>query len=70
METPFRIKTIMNWNKSQQEKIKVVIGHFAWGIHQRISSRECHYISFIRDPLSRILSEFWYARNAARIPCF
>lgn len=53
-------------NKSRQEKIKVVIGHFAWGIHQRISSRECQYISFIRDPLSRILSEFWYARNAAR----
>lgn len=37
---------------------KAVIGHFMYGIHKRLSNIEYKYITFLRDPLARILSQY------------
>jgi hypothetical protein len=41
-----------------QPNTKAVIGHFMYGIHKRLSNIEYKYITFLRDPLARILSQY------------
>lgn len=47
--------------------MKVVLGHFAYGLHEHLPiSTVYSYLAFVRDPVDRILSEYYYLRSAPR----
>jgi hypothetical protein len=40
-------------------------GHMFHGLHERFPDRECHYITLLRDPVERFLSNFDHLRRYA-----
>ena len=46
----------------KRKKIKIVIGHFNFGIHQHFPQPST-YITFFRNPVDRIISLFFYAKK-------
>ena len=55
-------ETISTYTKDEQSKIKLIKGHLNFGIHELING-DCKYITFLRDPIKRIVSTFKYANN-------
>lgn len=43
---------------------RVVTGHMPWGVHERWKLPE-NYITFLRDPVERIISLWWHAKQHA-----
>ena len=43
----------------QRGRFRLVVGHFQYGIHQFLP-RESTYVTIVRDPVSRVISEFRY----------
>jgi tetratricopeptide (TPR) repeat protein len=39
-----------------------ISGHFPWGLHARLG-RPCTYVTFLREPLERLLSHYAYHRD-------
>jgi tetratricopeptide (TPR) repeat protein len=39
-----------------------ISGHFPWGLHARLG-RACTYVTFLREPLERLLSHYAYHRD-------
>jgi hypothetical protein len=51
------------FSEEQKDQVKIVMGHAAYyGIHE-IFNRPARYVMFIRDPVSRTLSEYNYLRQ-------
>ncbi len=48
--------------------VGTISGHFTWGLHARLG-RPCTYVTFLRDPLERLLSHYAYHRDQPRDPC-
>jgi hypothetical protein len=48
---------------SQMDRLRVVLGHFYFGVHA-FSSRPVRYITFLRDPIERIISHYYYVRQS------
>jgi hypothetical protein len=47
--------------------VGTISGHFPWGLHARLG-RPCSYITFLREPLARILSHYAHHRNRPEDP--
>jgi len=60
-------KIIKTLTKEEQSKIKLIKGHLNFGIHEWIDG-ECKYITFLRDPIKRIISTFKYVKNNVNHP--
>ena len=43
------------------QSVKVVHGHFMYGIHQALDGRPFKYISILRDPVARVFSHYKHA---------
>ncbi len=50
-------------SEEQKAQINCISGHVPYGIHQYFPLRSVHYISFVRDPVERAVSEYCYFRN-------
>lgn len=50
-----------------QSKIKVISGHFPFGLHTLIE-KPCSYVTFLREPLELYLSMFSYIQSSPVIP--
>ena len=51
--------------KERANKIKIIAGHFNFGLHRYIPE-SCKYITFLRNPLERVISYYYYAlRNTS-----
>lgn len=49
----------------EEEHIKVISGHTIYGVHQYLK-RQSTYFSFVREPISRVISDYYYLlRNKA-----
>lgn len=46
----------------QRQKIKLYTGHFAFGLHKLLGT-EATYITVLREPIDRSLSEFYHIRR-------
>ena len=61
------IGTIKNIPEEKIQLLKIVIGHFPFGIHQYFP-QSCKYITFIRHPISRVISTYNYTLNNQNHP--
>ncbi len=52
-------RTVANMSSADKSKIKVLKGHFEFGWHE-LFPNDCVYITFLRDPVKRIVSQFDY----------
>jgi hypothetical protein len=43
-------------------RTRVVAGHFYFGVHSRLTG-PCRYVTFLRDPLDRVVSHYEFARR-------
>jgi hypothetical protein len=43
-------------------RVRAVTGHFYFGLHVDVS-RPCRYVTFVRDPVSRIVSHYHFVRG-------
>ncbi|MAG02179.1 hypothetical protein CMI42_02485 [Candidatus Pacearchaeota archaeon] len=51
-------------DRSKKEKVKVIYGHVVYyGIHDFFPDRDVRYILFLRDPISRTISQYNYDRT-------
>ena len=51
-----------NWSElttKEQEEIKFIFGHLHFGIHEQVKGK-FKYITFLRDPVERVLSYYYY----------
>ncbi|BDI30397.1 hypothetical protein CCAX7_24480 [Capsulimonas corticalis] len=51
--------TIQNLSVDRKRKISALVGHFDYGVH-RLLPKPAHYVTFVRHPVDRILSHYYY----------
>ena len=61
------ISEINKMNEDELEKIKILVGHFYFGLHKNISS-PCTYITFLRNPLDRATSHYYHVLRKSNHP--
>jgi hypothetical protein len=47
-------------SKREQQMVKCIAGHFAYGIHKFYLARPCSYITVLREPIDRVVSHYYY----------
>jgi hypothetical protein len=57
-----KIEKINKMPPSKKKMIRILAGHFGYGIHEVFPQR-CEYITFLREPLARELSGFYYMKS-------
>ncbi len=50
------------WSPERLAKMQVFKGHMPFGLHERLSGPST-YITFLRDPIERSISAYYFARN-------
>jgi hypothetical protein len=69
----FRFDGINNYHQleqlplSQRENLKLIRGHFAFGLHQSLPCPS-QYFTLLRDPVARFISHYQYARRSPNVP--
>lgn len=56
------IKDYINLSFDEKSRIKAIHGHFLFGIHRYVPS-QFSYITFIREPVKRVVSHYHHIRN-------
>jgi predicted SAM-dependent methyltransferase len=52
---------------TKTQKIRAVAGHIGYGIHQMIPLRACQYITFLRDPVERVISYYFHLHRLEKV---
>lgn len=55
-------KKLNRWPAKRLAKMQVFKGHMPFGIHRRLPQPST-YITFLRDPVERVISAYYFARN-------
>jgi Sulfotransferase family len=55
-------KKLNRWSTQRLARIQVFKGHMPFGIHRRLSQPST-YLTFLRDPIDRVISAYYFARN-------
>jgi len=48
-------------------QVQCISGHIPYGIHQYFNGRKVHYVSFVRDPVDRALSEYFFLKKQPQL---
>jgi len=56
----------MAFSKEKRDSFDYIFGHFFFGIHL-LTTRVPAYVTFLRDPIQRIMSHYWQFRMSAPI---
>lgn len=48
---------------SPEEGIRCLHGHMYYGLHRQLADRKCSYITILRDPVNRFLSNYQHIRR-------
>lgn len=62
-----RIREFKNIPESQRKQFQLIRGHFFFGIHQLLP-QPCTYFTFLRDPVERVISDYYYIRRHENHP--
>ncbi len=46
-----------------KETPEVFMGHFPWGVHRLFPTNDYHYVTFLREPITRLISLLYYAMH-------
>lgn len=57
-----RIEKLQNLSESQRKKIKIINTHIGFGLHNYLQQPST-YITFLREPVSRVISMYYYYRK-------
>ncbi len=60
-------KKLNSWPAKRLAQMQVFKGHMPFGIHKRLPQPST-YITFLRDPVERVISAYYFARNYALHP--
>ncbi len=52
-----------NMSPSDLRKIRLVAGHTRFGMHKALPFTNVHYFTILRDPVERVLSQYYYLRR-------
>ena len=54
-------------DRHSSARTRLVMGHFAYpGVHARVpGSKEARYVTFLRHPVERVVSLYWYLKHAS-----
>jgi hypothetical protein len=58
-ESREKLAIMKSWSAAEKEKIRVITGHFNFSMHD-LMPVEGDYITLLRDPISRMMSEYYY----------
>ncbi len=61
------IQALKNSPETDRRKIALIKGHMPFGLHRYIPG-ECHYFTVLRDPVKRVISQYFYIKNNPRNP--
>lgn len=56
------IVKLQKLSNDKRAKLELIYGHFAFGIHEYLP-QESTYITFLRDPVDRIISHFYFVKK-------
>lgn len=51
--------------ETEKLQVRLVTGHVAFGIHE-LFPQPSRYIAFVRDPVERVISNYWYVKRTPR----
>ena len=52
----------MNLPQKEKDKIKVLVGHFSFGLHEQLNGN-FKYVTMLREPKARVISAYNYSRS-------
>lgn len=55
-------RKVSRWPQADLDKMLVFKGHMPFGLHERLS-RPATYITFLREPVERVISEYFFAKH-------
>lgn len=56
------LEAFKNLPQTERDKIKFLSGHMPFGLHKYFSL-PCDYITLLRDPIEKVISEYYYMKN-------
>jgi hypothetical protein len=56
---PEAVERLLRLPQSQRDQYRLITGHWPFGLHEHFSGKSC-YISMMRDPVKRLISEYYY----------
>jgi len=59
----YALKKYRNLEAKEKEKLKIIKGHFPYGIHQVLEIPAYQYITILRDPVERVISQYHHSRG-------
>jgi Galactose-3-O-sulfotransferase len=60
-------RRLCTWPASRLAKMRVFKGHMPFGLHERLP-QPATYITFFREPVERVISEYYFAKNYSLHP--
>lgn len=58
-----RAQPLADLSESQKAKLKAVIGHYYYGIHEGFPGRDVTHVTMLRDPVERVLSSYYFLKT-------
>ena len=55
-------RRVSRWPRTRLDRMQVFKGHMPFGLHERLS-RPATYITFLREPVERVISEYYFAKH-------
>ena len=62
-----RYEALSRLSQEEKRRIALIRGHIAFGIHEFLPQPAC-YFTLVRNPISRMLSHYYYIQKSARNP--
>ncbi len=59
---------VRNLNSDQVSKLEVIMGHMSFGMHKALPQDSIRYITFVRDPVDRVLSVYYHHKTKPKSP--
>jgi len=61
------LDTIKAYDKNRLDKVRVVYGHFPFGIHKLVDDYPIQYITMLRDPVQRVISTYYHYKRVSGV---
>jgi Sulfotransferase domain len=59
------VEQLLAMPRKEQEKLRIIVGHMPFGLREQLPWPETwHYVTLVRDPMARALSDYYQARHS------